>query len=303
MESEPVISRAYVRLLGLAAAVTFLLVGMGGIVCVTGAGQGCPDWPTCYGGIVPPAQPAAVVEVSHRVLAALTGPSILVAAVLGWRRYPGARWIGGPPIAAVPLVAAVAVFGAFAVLTGLSPVAAAIDVGCALLVLALMLTAWTAGRCRLAVPWDADRLALQPGPARWALAAVLAVFFVLVSGVLVAAPGSLVRCLGWPLVGTSMGPEAPGLLAAARRAISLAATLVTLIAALSTWRSRVASALALRAARDAVVLLAGQAVLGTLLTFTGPVFPLLAVQVFTAAGLWAVIIVLFVSTSMTAPVR
>ncbi|HSG00886.1 MAG TPA: COX15/CtaA family protein, partial [Vicinamibacterales bacterium] len=183
------------KILTAATAMTTLLIILGGVVCVTESARGCPDWPRCYGQLLPPMRVDAVIEYSHRLVAALTTPLILVAAILGLRSSSAVRWARWPPVIAIPLLIAVAVFGAFAVLRGLSPWAAAIDVGSALLVLALLVAASVAAT-RSAQPGFRDRWSLDHAGARWAAAAAAGLFLVLVSGVLVAAPESSVRCLG-----------------------------------------------------------------------------------------------------------
>lgn len=74
-----------------------------------------------------------------------------------------------------------------------------LDLGSALVVLALMLTAVVAAFARQANPALADRLSCRSPFARLTLWTLGAVFITLDSAVLVASSGSLTRCLGWPL--------------------------------------------------------------------------------------------------------
>ena len=115
------ITRNHRNLVVVAAAVTTLLIALGGIVCATESGAGCPDWPGCYGRIVPPPQVNAVIEYTHRFVAGITTPLILAAAWFSWRRARTIRWLVRPLLVAIPFLFAVIVFGAFAVLTGLPP--------------------------------------------------------------------------------------------------------------------------------------------------------------------------------------
>ena len=197
------VSRGHLALLLAATAMTYLLIILGGVVCLTDASQACPDWPGCYGRAVPPPEIKAITEYTHRVVAALTTPLIVAAAVVGWRRARGLRWVSRPPLAAIVFVLAVIVFGALVVLRGLSRGAAALDLGSALTVLALLVTASVVAGAHRQRPALPDRLAWGTPLALLSLVAMGAVFATLVSGVLVAEPGSAVRCLGWPQLAVS----------------------------------------------------------------------------------------------------
>ena len=99
---------------------TYVLIWVGGLVRVSGAGLGCPDWPKCFGRWVPPTSVAQVpadqfdpalfnvtlawIEYGNRLIGVLIGLLILAAAILAvWklRAYPRLVW---PTVIATLLV-------------------------------------------------------------------------------------------------------------------------------------------------------------------------------------------------------
>ncbi len=80
---------AQVALVALAALALIVLTGAG--VRLTGSGLGCPDWPKCYGGTVPPLDAHAVIEYGNRVFTGFVGIAVIAASVLAWFRRPF-RW-------------------------------------------------------------------------------------------------------------------------------------------------------------------------------------------------------------------
>src|SRR5438034_1498462 len=64
---------------------TVLLIAWGGVVRATGSGEGCPDWPTCFGAWMPRLEYHTVIEYLHRLLAFLSVTlSIVLAAIGAW---------------------------------------------------------------------------------------------------------------------------------------------------------------------------------------------------------------------------
>ena len=64
-----------------ALAAVFLLMTLGNIVSATGSGLACPDWPLCHGSVIPPLEPAVLIEYSHRLAAAMAS-GLLVATIV-----------------------------------------------------------------------------------------------------------------------------------------------------------------------------------------------------------------------------
>ncbi len=83
-------------------AITYFLIFVGGLVQASGAGLGCPDWPRCFGGWVPPMSVADLppqfdpsqfnptlmwTEYLNRVLGMAVGLFILATVVSAWRHH------------------------------------------------------------------------------------------------------------------------------------------------------------------------------------------------------------------------
>ena len=102
-----------------AALALIVLTGAG--VRLTGSGLGCPDWPKCYGGTVPPLDTHAVIEYGNRLLTGFVGLAVIAASVLAWFRRPF-RWHLALFGALLPLgVIGQAILGALVVKYHLAP--------------------------------------------------------------------------------------------------------------------------------------------------------------------------------------
>jgi cytochrome c oxidase assembly protein subunit 15 len=152
MTEQPSISR-FRRFAFLTTAATYLLIFMGGLVRVSGAGLGCPDWPKCFGRWIPPTDISqlppdidpsrfnftlAWIEYINRLIGVSVGFLVLLTALwalLKFRRTPGIVY---PAVAAVLLVAFEGWQGAVVVASALKPIVVTVHMLLALIVVSLL---------------------------------------------------------------------------------------------------------------------------------------------------------------------
>ncbi|MBM4424770.1 MAG: heme A synthase [Chloroflexi bacterium] len=113
-----------------------VLILVGSIVRVTGNGLGCPDWPLCYGQVIPPLQIAPWVEFSHRLVGAFTSIQIVAMAVLAWRWHRRNGWMVQPTLLGVGFLAAQVALGGIHVIFELPPASGWMHTGMAMAVTA-----------------------------------------------------------------------------------------------------------------------------------------------------------------------
>jgi protoheme IX farnesyltransferase len=135
---EDLLSR-FAQLAIAAAAATFVLIVVGGLVRATDSGLGCPDWPLCFGAWMPPPDLHAWIEHSHRlVAAAAVGPlvgAVALITLLTQRRRD--RVLLTAAVIAGLLVVAQAALGGQVVIQGLRRELVTAHLAMALTVLAL----------------------------------------------------------------------------------------------------------------------------------------------------------------------
>jgi cytochrome c oxidase assembly protein subunit 15 len=136
-----------------------LIVMTGAAVRLTDSGLGCPHWPRCYGGALPPLSGHALIEFGNRALSGLVGVLTVVAAVLAFTRRPFRRDLAVLAVILPLGVVAQAVLGGFTVREHLAPgfVMAHFSLSMLILIAAVAL-AWRARFEPGSRPRSSDRL-------------------------------------------------------------------------------------------------------------------------------------------------
>jgi len=193
-------SRAFRRLTALTAIATYLLIVVGGVVRVTGSGLGCGDkdqWPFCHGQWLPPLERTALIEFSHRWVAATATFLVLLLAAWVWMRYRQVRWLRiGASVVVLLFIAQIAL-GAITVEFNLPSGVIMVHLANALLLLGALV--WIA--VRTAMAGSSSRTSPSQSTLRLTTTIVGATYLLALSGALVVDQGAGGACSGWPLCG------------------------------------------------------------------------------------------------------
>ena len=103
-----------------AALLTWPLIPYGAFVRLKNAGLSCPDWPLCYGQLVPPPGYEIALETGHRFVAALLGLLIITIAIVSFRQHSNYH-IRGLALFSLALVCIQGLIGALTVTMTLWP--------------------------------------------------------------------------------------------------------------------------------------------------------------------------------------
>lgn len=182
---------------------TLCLILLGGVVHGTGSSLACPDWPTCYGSLIPTMEGNVAIEHSHRLLASTVGLLTIILCVLLLKgrgvinRAPTLRRLG---IVALVLVIVQGVLGGLTVIYQLPDLVSTAHLGTSMLFLSILV--W--------IYWT-----LTPGPSpeggrggrKYIIFVTIIIYLQILLGAFVRHTGSGIVCTTFPACYGSLWPS------------------------------------------------------------------------------------------------
>jgi heme A synthase len=185
----------------LTAAMTFVLLLMGGIVHNTRSSLACPDWPLCFGQVFPKMEGGVLVEHSHRLVAATVTLMAFGLMLWCWRRGTKTRDAGLAKLGALAfaLVLGQALLGGITVLLRLPTIVSTAHLAVSQLFLMTLVY----------IAFRAQPIAQTPLPekvARTTLIAAILVYVQMLVGALMRHLGAGLACTDVPLCQGKLWP-------------------------------------------------------------------------------------------------
>ncbi|PZC50408.1 MAG: protoheme IX farnesyltransferase [Chloroflexi bacterium] len=252
-------------LITVCATTVFTLITVGALVRVTGSGLGCPDWPLCYGKIIPPFDLHSLIEYFHRLLATLAGIFLIGTALFATFIRPSVNPVKNILWTTVLLIILAGGLGAATVFTELNPHFRTLHLITAQSIFALLL---------VGVIWvyHGSTKSRQPEPRIFFLATLGAVITIIaiISGSITVGQGAGTICPSWPLCNSSLVPDISlEWLHLSHRIIAGVSTLVGVGAGLIAWSQRSRSTSTGIAGAFLVVISLSQVIVGAANPLTG----------------------------------
>ena len=193
-----------------ASIIALLLISLGSFVRVTGSGLACPDWPLCYGQLIPPLEYHILIEYSHRLTAALLSlfiAGMVICALLSKKIDSSTRKL--TYITALFLLIQI-ILGYVTVVNELPPEIVAIHLGNAQIIFALLIITVIYSRSQESGPPSIASQNSYTSITKFSIISSISVLFLIMSGSLVVGSSSVVSCgsglSAWPLCNGSLFP-------------------------------------------------------------------------------------------------
>lgn len=207
--NRPLHSKVY----ALTVAWTLALLWLGSVVHATESSLACPDWPTCFGTMMPEMTGGVFWEHLHRLVAGGLILAFMLAVALSWRPESDRPWVRKAGVIGIVALLIQAVLGGLTVILRLPDAISTSHLGLAFLFLALAMVLTIA-------TGPSARENLEPHPERagrirrWSVMAATLVFAQSLVGALVRHMEAGMACPDIPLcLGRVVPPMANGLIA------------------------------------------------------------------------------------------
>ncbi|TMK35261.1 MAG: protoheme IX farnesyltransferase, partial [Actinobacteria bacterium] len=299
LDRSPDMRRAFRTLAIVTTASTVLLIAWGGVVRATGSGDGCPDWPRCFGSWVPRVEYHTLIEYFHRFLAVVSASLAIALAVVGaWslarardgrRTRPVPRLPAWLAVALAPLFVIQAAIGGWIIATHEEPAVVTLHFAVAFVVLGVAVAITILAHL-------VERGGIR-SYARITAVTGLATYALLLVGTYVRAEGAGLAFRDWPLMSGRLVPDLaqPGagpMFAHRLLAIAVTALIAWCVVRARTMRPRSPKLVGLSTL--ALVLVIAQIAVGALNVVTELATWARAAHVAVSALIWATVVALAV---------